>query len=198
MIPLFERDIDLKELSLLVVISPPGGPVVSRVHKGLFDLVHGYFAFREVLNLPVPANVITVTVGTYDKIYFPEIDPSIPNKLLRILEIRDIAGVYEDLFPSVENEMIGIEPSSLNEKEILRYLRDHSEYPDLCEFVESPCPNFLKGLNFISPLSILCPFASFLKSGKCLICHKFLLFGEVNQGGNRGLGSKKLQCSGIG
>jgi len=60
---IFQRLGAFKKLGLLVIVSPPGGPLIPGINKIFSNLVQGNFASRFLLNAVIAADMITVGVG---------------------------------------------------------------------------------------------------------------------------------------
>ncbi len=56
----------VEEISLLIVVCGPGGPVIFGVDKVFSDSMHGDVASGSLLNHPVAADVIAVAMGADD------------------------------------------------------------------------------------------------------------------------------------
>ena len=56
-----------EKFSFLVIVPPPGGPIIPGVDEILTDFMQGNFAARSLLNRVVAADMVAVGVGADDQ-----------------------------------------------------------------------------------------------------------------------------------
>ena len=65
----------IKKISLLVIVSRPGRPVILSIDKVFADLMQSDVASRFLLDYVVAANMIAMTVGVDDQRYITQFNP---------------------------------------------------------------------------------------------------------------------------
>ena len=111
-----------EEISRLVVVSPPGGPVIFGVDKIFSDSVQDNVASGSFLNDPVTADVIAMTMGTDDLADILYVDTQRSDHLFGDVEVGNISGVNKHRISSAIHKMIGIEVSPFDKEKIFHDL----------------------------------------------------------------------------
>ena len=111
-----------EEISLLIVVCPPSRPIVFGIDKIFSDSVQDNVAAGSLLNDPVTADVIAMTMGTDDLADIFYVDTKRSDHPFGDVEIGNIPGIDEYRILISIHKMIGIEVSPFDKEKIFHDL----------------------------------------------------------------------------